>query len=93
MAYLGDIAPGQTVTARYTISADSKAAPAIYNLDTNVQYRDSMDNTLTSDTTNAPVEVVSSAPGGLQPVLAILSLIALVLLGAGYYLVAMRRKR
>lgn len=93
MAYLGDIAPGQTVTARYTISADSKAAPAIYNLNSNVQYRDSMDNSLTSDTISVPVEVVQSAPGGLQPVLAILSLIALVLIGAGYYLVAMRRKR
>jgi hypothetical protein len=91
-AYLGDVAPGQSVTARYAISADSRAAPALYELDTNVRYRDSLDNSLTSDTVSAPVEVVPPKSGSLLlPTAAVLA--AVVLTGAGYYVFAMRRKR
>jgi hypothetical protein len=93
MAYLGDVAPGQTVTARYTVSADSKAAPGSYNLDTDVRYRDSLDDSLTSDTVTAQVEVVPAAPGSILPVLAAAILIVAILTGAGYYLVVKRRKR
>jgi hypothetical protein len=92
LAYLGDIAPGQTVTARYTISADSKAAPAVYELDTNVRYRDTLDNSLTSDTVSATVEVVPARPvSPLVPAAAIL--VAVLLIGAGYWVYAMKRKR
>ena len=91
-AYLGDIAPNQTVTARYSITADSTAAPAVYELDTNVRYRDSLDNSLISDTVSAPVEIVPAKPGNpLVP--AVLILVAAILIGAGYYLFAMKRKR
>ncbi|MGB7788080.1 COG1361 S-layer family protein [Methanoregula sp.] len=93
MAYLGDVAPGQTVTALYTISVDSKATPATYNLDTNVRYRDSLDNSLTSDTVSAQVEVIPSAPGSMIPVLAAVILIAAILIIAGYYTVGKRRLR
>ena len=93
MAYLGDIIPGQKVTALYTITANSKATPAIYNLDTNVRYRDSLDDSLTSDTVSAQVEVVQPAPGSLLPVLAAAVMIAAILIGAGDDVVVMRRKR
>ena len=94
MAYLGDIAPGQNVTALYTISADSMATPGTYNLDTNVRYRDSLDDSLTSDTVSAQVDVVAPAPGrSLLPVLVVSVLIAAILIGAGYYVLVMRRKR
>ena len=93
MAYLGDMAPGQIVTAHYTITADSKAFPATYELDTDVRYRDSLDNSLTSDTFGTPIDVIPPVSGGSLPVLAILCLAAVILIGAGYCLVAMRRKR
>ena len=93
MAYLGDVAPGQTVTAQYTITADSKAAPGTYNLDTNVRYRDSLDNSLTSDTVSAQVKVVPTAPGSALPLLAVSVLVAAILIGIGYYVVVKRRMR
>ena len=93
MAYLGDVAPGQTVTARYTISADSKAAPGTYNLDTDVRYRDSLDNSLTSDTVSAQVDVVPNAPGNVLPLLVVSVLVAAILIGIGYYVVIKRKMR
>jgi hypothetical protein len=94
LAYLGNIAPGQTVTALYTISADNTAVPGIYNLDTLVKYRDSLDNSLTSDTIGAPVEVAQPrSSGGLLPATALSALIAAILIGAGYYVLVMRRER
>jgi len=94
LAYLGDIAPGQVVTARYTISADNTAVPGNYNLDTLVKYHDSLDNSLTSDTISAQVVVVQpSSTGGPLPTAAVVILVAAILIGAGYYVVMMRRER
>ncbi|MFA7695643.1 MAG: S-layer protein, partial [Methanoregula sp.] len=49
-AYLGDIPPGGKATAQYSITAASGAEPASYALDTEVRYRDALDNSQISDT-------------------------------------------
>ena len=90
MAYLGDVAPGQTVTGKYTISVNKNAAPATYQLDTNVRYRDAFDNSLITDTVRAPVEVVPARQGGsLLPVAALL--VALAIIDVGAYVMKQRR--
>jgi hypothetical protein len=93
-AYLGDIPPGGNVTAQYAITAASGAAPGTYALDTEVRYRDALDNSQISDTFKAPVTVVAqpASEGPLQ-LPAALTLIVLVLIGAGYYVLVMRKKR
>ncbi|MGB8220816.1 MAG: NEW3 domain-containing protein [Methanoregula sp.] len=93
-AYLGDIPPGGNVTAQYAITAASGAAPGTYALDTEIRYRDALDNSQISDTFKAPVTVVAqpASEGPLQ-LPAALTLIVLVLIGAGYYVLVMRKKR
>ena len=94
LAYLGDILPGGNVTAQYTISAASGAAPGTYALDTEVRYRDALDNSQISDTFKAPVIVVEHpASMGLLQIPAALTLIVLILISAGYYMFVMRKKR
>jgi len=79
MAYLGDVAPGQTVVGKYTISADSNAIPATYQLDTNVRYRDAFDNSLISDTVTAPVKIIPSKQGfPLIPFLGALGVLCII---------------
>jgi hypothetical protein len=92
-AFLGDMQPGQRVTARYTITADPKAAATTYNLDTEVRYRDALDNSQVSDTFEAQVQVVSLT-AAVSPVQALAAVaVAVVLLAAGgYYLIRMRKK-
>ena len=93
-AYLGDLKPGEKATARYQINVDDAAVAKEYTLDTEVRYRDALDNSQVSDTFNVPVQVQAKpASGGLIQVLAAIGFIALIGIGAGYYLLVMRKKK
>jgi len=93
-AYLGDLKPGDTATARYQMSVDDTAAVKEYSLDTEVRYRDALDNSQVSDTFNVPVKVLQKpASNGLMQVLAAIGMIVLIGAGAGYYLLVVRKKK
>ncbi len=93
-AYLGDLKPGEKATARYQVSLDDAAVAKEYTLDTEVRYRDALDNSQVSDTFNVPVQVqVKPASGGLMQSLAAMGFIVLIGIGAGYYLLVMRKKK
>jgi len=65
-----------------------------YALTTEVRYRDALDNSLVSDTFNIPVQVQAKPVSGrLIQVLAAMGLIAFIGIGAGYYLLVMRKKK
>jgi hypothetical protein len=92
-AYLGDLAAGQTAVARFEITVDSGATAKSYGLDSEVRYRDALDNTQISDTMKVDIDVVSQ--GGLvafftNPI--VLAIIIALVIGAGYYLLKVRRK-
>jgi hypothetical protein len=94
LAYLGDIPPGGTATAQYTISAAGGAAPGTYALDTEVRYRDALDNSQISDTFKADVQVVPRpATSALVQLLEIVVVVAVILGAAGYYVFVMRKKK
>ena len=93
LAYLGDIPPGGTVTARYAISADTNAATGTYPLDTEVRYRDQLDNSQVSDTFTANVTVTQKPPTSpLVQAAEIVAAIAIIA-AAGYYFFVMRKNR
>jgi hypothetical protein len=92
LAYLGDIPAGGTVTARYAISTTGNAAPGTYSLNTEVRYRDELDNSKTSDIFTAEVTIAQRPPTPLLvQVLEIAAVIALIA-GAGYCAFEMRKK-
>jgi len=90
-AYLGDLNPGDAVTAQYRITAAPGAAPGNYSLDSEVQYRDVLDNLQVSDTFRVPVLVAAppQASGIAARLPAILAII-LIVAGAGVYLLKLR---
>ncbi len=93
-AYLGNLRPGDTVTARYQLSADTNAGVGNYSLDTEIRYRDSQDNSQVSDTFKVPVQVAALPPStGILRMLPVIVVIALIAIGAGYYLLVMRKKK
>jgi len=93
-AYLGDLKPGETATARYQITIDDSAEEKKYSLDTEVRYRDVLDNSQVSDTFTVPIEVLQKPAGnGLMQVVAVVGAIVLIGCGAGYYLLVVRRKK
>ena len=93
-AYIGDIKPGEKVTARYQIHADDSAEIKTYLLDAEIRYRDALDNSQVSDTFKVPVSVEPKpASGGLGSMLPALVLIVIIGIGAGYYLLVIRKKK
>ena len=93
-AYLGDLKPGEKATARYQVSVDDAAVAREYSLDTEVRYRDALDNSQVSDAFNVPVQVQAKpASGGLMQILAAMGFIVLIGIGAGYYVLVMRKKK
>lgn len=92
-AYLGDIRAGENATAHYQVQVDDAATIRNYTLDTEVRYRDALDNSQVSDPFTVAFEVQPKSPaGGLIQVLGIIGIIALIGIGAGYYLLVMRKK-
>jgi hypothetical protein len=92
-AYLGTMAPGDKRVAAFDVSLDKSATVKVYGLDSEVQYRDVLDNSVTSDPVKVQVQVVP-APG----VLGLLGLpgfvvIILVVLAASGYIVYTKRLR
>jgi hypothetical protein len=93
-AYLGDIRPGDSATARYEMSVNDAATPREYTLDSEVRYRDALDNSQISDMLKVRVQVLpktiaeSSLAGQL-----VLVLVATAIIGAGYYVLVMRKKK
>ena len=93
-AYLGDIAPGKTAVARYEVGVSSGAIAKEYALDSEVRYRDSLDNSQISDTVKVPVTVVQpTAMDGIMANLLVAIVGIIIVIAAGYYLVVMRKKK
>jgi hypothetical protein len=65
-AYLGEIAPGASATARYEVTTDGAAEIATYSFDSTVRYRDALGTSLESDTIPVQISVVpaASTPAG-----------------------------
>jgi len=93
-AYLGDLKPGQSATARYQLSADDAAVVKDYTLDTEIRYRDALDISQVSDIIHVPVQVQPKpALSGIVSVLPIIAIISLICIGAGYYFLVIRKKK
>jgi hypothetical protein len=93
-AYLGDLKPGETATARYQMKADDTAAVKDYTLDTEVRYRDVLDISHGSDIIHVPVQVQPKpASAGIIQALPIIVIISLICIGAGYYFMVMKKKK
>lgn len=96
MAYLGDIPPGESATARYEIQVVGNAEPKEYTFDSTLRYRDSFGNSQESDTIGVTLQVLPAKPGNVAgiPILIIAAGIILVIIAAGIGLLAHRgRKR
>ncbi|HNX18275.1 MAG TPA: S-layer protein [Methanoregula sp.] len=92
-AFLGTMAPGDIREAAFLVSTDAKATAKEYGLDSEVIYRDSLNNQITSDPVKVNVRVVPRE--GIVDLLGlpvIILIILLVLAGAGYLVYTKRTK-
>ena len=93
-SYIGDLKPGETMTARYQVHAGDEAEIKTYLLDAEIRYRDALDNSQVSDTFKVPLSVDSKpASSGIVSMLPALVVIVIIGIGAWYYLLVMRKKK
>ncbi len=93
-ASLGDMKPGDRVAAEFEITADKSATIKEYGLDSEIRYRDGLDNSRISDTMK--VTVVVEGRSGIDYILhnaVLMSIIIAALIGAGYFIYTKKRKK
>jgi len=90
-AYLGDLAPGEKALARFEVKVDTGATAKEYGLDSEIRYRDALDNSAISDTMKVQVRVVE----GESPLLLFAGILIFLVCagGAGYYILKRRVKK
>jgi hypothetical protein len=94
IAFIGDLKPGESRVISYIMSVDRSATIKQYGLDSEIRYRDALDNTYLSDTMKVKVNVTS--PSGITAVVSnpiYLSVIAAAIIGIAYILYHYRKKR
>jgi len=94
VAYLGDIAPGQSAVASFQISVASDATIKEYGLDSEIRYRDALDTTHISDPMKVSIDVKNLT--GLAGILSnpvYLSLLVAVIIGIIYAALHFRKMR
>ncbi len=88
MAYLGDVKPGEAVSAVFSVQADSSAEPGEYSFDSRVRYRDASSTSIQSDTNDVVIEILPAETGLVNspvlPVIGIAVLAGVVLLAYRY---------
>jgi hypothetical protein len=94
IAYIGDLTSGESRTVSYVMSLDRSATIKEYGLDSEIRYRDELDNTYISDTMKVKVNV--TAPAGATAILSnpiYLSIIVALIIGALYLAYHFRKKQ
>jgi len=91
-AYLGDLAPGETATARFEVNVDTDATEKEYGIDSEIRYRDALDNSKISDTMKVQVALERRQAAFFTNPIFIIVILAVVI-GAGYYIFVYRKKQ
>lgn len=89
---LGDLAPGQESRAVFILSADKSATVKEYGLESEVRYRDDLDNRLISDPMKVRISVTERTGIGViigNPLY--MTVIAALLIGIGYFVYSRRK--
>lgn len=94
IAYLGDLAPGEKATANFALSVDKEGTKKEYGLDSEVEYRDALNNDYVSDTIKVNIDV--AAKTGLDAIIGspiALTIIAGVLVGIIYVVFTLVKRK
>lgn len=91
-AFLGDLAPGETATARFEVNVDNDGTEKEYGIDSEIRYRDDLDNSKISDTMKVQV-ALERRQGTLFTNPVFLVAVLAVIIGAGYYIFVYRKKQ
>jgi hypothetical protein len=93
VAFLGDMKPGDRATAQFQLSVDKAATIKEFGLDSEIRYRDALDNTRISDTMKVKINVIGRSGIALvmsNPIL--VTIIVAGVIGVLYYVFFYRKR-
>ena len=94
VAYLGDLKPGQSAVASFQLSVASDATLKEYGLDSEIRYRDALDDTYISDPMKVSIDVKNlTGFAGIVSNPLYISVLVAVLIGLIYAVYHLRRKK
>jgi hypothetical protein len=95
VAYIGDIHPGESATARYDVQVDGAAEPGVYTYDSKLRFRDALGNSQESDTISVTIQILPAKTGTVAglPLGTVVAGIILVVIAAGIVLLAYQRRK
>lgn len=82
--FVSELEPGESTTLTFDLSAAGSSTAKTYPISFDFRYDDAAGNSQLSDTTRVPITVVESE-GGLPVGLGLVALVAVVVIGAGAY--------
>jgi len=82
--FVSELEPGESTTLTFDLSAAGSSTAKTYPISFDFRYDDADGNSQLSDTTRVPITVVESE-GGLPVGLGLVALVAVVVIGAGAY--------
>jgi hypothetical protein len=94
VAYLGDLKPGEEATAHFQVAVDKLATIKQYGLDSEIRYRDALDDLHVSDIIKVQVDVTGRT--GIDALLSnsiLMSIVVAVIIGAVYYVFFYRKRK
>lgn len=87
-AYLGNLDPGESATAVFSVKTDGGAMVKMYSADSEVQYTDERGTVYTSDNIPVPIDVQADSTPGIAGVV-----LAILIIAGGAFLWYRRKKR
>ena len=66
-AYLGDILPGESAIGKFEVKVANSVTDKIYTLDSEIRYKDALNNDIVSDTVKARIDVGGGAQAPINP--------------------------
>ncbi|MFO7926556.1 exo-alpha-sialidase [Natronomonas sp.] len=84
--YTESLAPGETTTVSFSVSADSGATPRTYSLQMDFRYDDESGTSKISDTYRTAIVVTEAEEGGIPWLLVIGAIVLVVVVGGALYL-------
>jgi hypothetical protein len=92
VSFLGDLKPGDQATAHFEVSVDKAATLKEYGLDSEIRYRDALDNSRISSTMKVKIDVTGRS--GINAIVSnpiLMSIIIAGVIGGIYYLFFYRK--
>ena len=93
-SYIGDVAPGETVVAKFKLNIDSDSLiyDKLYGINSEILYEDAFGHQVVSDPLKVPVQIAKEPFWNTNTIIIAIGVILAVIAGISYFIIRKRNK-